>query len=91
MRYRMDEGIAEIPLVQTTSMEAYGGSEMENTNTMVCGTLPALPATQAALSYLPRQAQAPLAQVEEGCSPPSTRAGAVVPEVYVAMVSSVVM
>lgn len=34
-RYRMDEGIAEIPLVQTTSVEAYCGSETENTNTTV--------------------------------------------------------
>ena len=88
---RKDEGTAEIPVVQTTSLEAYCSSEMENTNTRLCGTLLALPVTQAALSCLPRQVQAPLAQGEEGCSPPSTQAGAVVPEVYVAMVSSVVM
>lgn len=91
MHCRKDKGIAEIPVAQTTFLEVYCGSEMENTNRRECGALLALSLTQAALSYLPTQVQAPLAQGEEVCSPPSTWAGAVVPEVYVAMVSSVVM
>lgn len=37
-------------------------SEVENTNTRVCRALLALHVTQAALSSLPRQAQAPLDQ-----------------------------
>lgn len=91
MHCMKDKGIIEIPAGQITFLEAYCGSEMENTNRRVCRTLLALPLSQAVLSYLLRQVQAPLAHGEEVCSPPSTWAGAVVPEVYVAMVSSVVM
>jgi len=91
MHCTKDEGIADIPLVQMTSLEAYCGSEMKSTNVKVCRTSLAVPETQAALCYLPRQVQGLLAQGKEDCSPQSTRAGAVVPEVSVAMVSSVVM
>lgn len=50
MQCRKDEDIAEIPVVQITSLEVYCGSEIESTNTRVCGTLLALSVTQAALS-----------------------------------------
>lgn len=35
MHCRKDKGIAEIPVVQTTFLEVYCGSEVENTNTRV--------------------------------------------------------
>lgn len=53
MHCKRNKGIAGIPVMKTRLYEACCGSEMENTNTTVCGALLALPSAQTALSYSP--------------------------------------
>lgn len=55
MHCRKDKGIEEILIMQMTFLEAYCGSEMENTYRRVCRALLALPETASPSYLLPRK------------------------------------